>query len=290
MMILFHSASSNNSLPRIRTRFGRWGILPRKSAKCCFKVREDILNRLIDKTLSDQEIKRTKISAGEEEVDKAIERFKQTRYLTDEDLRKALTEQGLTMAAYRQRLKEQILRTRLVVREVRSKIVITDEDIKAYYEAHPDVYGGEKKYHLKNIMMKLPTYAGRSDREKARKRMAAIVRRLDAGESFERLARKYSQGPLAAEGGDLGMFNIDSLSPQLRDAIAGLGTGTYTPVLETDQGYQIFYIQDIVQSAGKSLAEVTPEIHEKLYNQVVEEKYNSWIKALRGKSHIRIIQ
>ena len=50
-----------------------------KKRKMLFKVREDILNQLIDKKLTDQEIKRSKITVSEKEVDSAIERFKEIR-------------------------------------------------------------------------------------------------------------------------------------------------------------------------------------------------------------------
>ena len=45
----------------------------------------------------------------------------------------------MTMEAYRDKIKEQILRARLVNYEVKSKIVITEEEIRAYYNSHPEL-------------------------------------------------------------------------------------------------------------------------------------------------------
>ncbi len=89
-----------------------------------------------------------KSRVNERDIDKTIERMKEARSFTDEQLREGLARQGMTMAEYRKEIKEQILRTKLVNREVKSKIVITKEDIKAYYDSHLDEYAGEKKYYL----------------------------------------------------------------------------------------------------------------------------------------------
>lgn len=263
---------------------------PEKEKETLYKLREDVLDQLVDSKLADQEIKRIKISVEEKEIDNVIERMKETRYFTDEELRAALAQQGLSMEEYRAKLKEQLLRARLVTQEVKSKIVITDEDVKAYYEAHPDLYGGEKRYHLRNIIMPVPSFASRAQKAEIMKRMQAVHERLKAGESFESLARSFSEASLAAEGGDLGFFKLDTLSPQLQDAVKNLNAGDYTRILETDQGLQIFYIQEIETTKRKSLKEVTPEIQEKLYNESVDRKYRSWLDELKKKSDIKIIR
>ncbi len=98
-----------------------------------FNVREEILNQLIDQKLTDQQIKRSKITVSSGEIDNAIERLKEANFFTDEELREMLSAEGLTLEEYRNRIKDQILRAKLVNFEVKSKIVITKEDIESYY-------------------------------------------------------------------------------------------------------------------------------------------------------------
>ena len=117
-----------------------------------------------------------------------------------------------------------------------------------------------------------------------------IIGEVEEGESFEVLAKTYSESPLAAEGGNLGFFKIETLSPQLQKALKGLNAGEFTPILETDQGYQIFYIQKIEVTPGKSLSEVSAEIQEKLFDEKVDKKFQSWLEDLRKRSHIKIIK
>lgn len=280
----------NSSLKPYTEKIGSLGYPPEKEQELLFKVRKDMLDRLINQKIEDQEIKRLKVKISEEQIDKTIERIKETNYLSDEQLRAALAKDGLTMEEYRKKIKSQILRTRLVNLKVKSKIVITKEDVKAYYEKHIEEYGGTQKYHLRNIIMKVPLFSGTEKKLEIKAKMDEILEKLKAGESFEVLATKFSESPAASDGGNLGEFEFDSLSPQLQKAIEKIKPGEFTPVLDTDQGYQIFFIEEILSAQGKTLEEVTPEIESKLLNESIDKKYRAWIGDLRKQSVIKIIQ
>ncbi len=258
--------------------------------KMLFTVREKVLNGLIDQKLTDQEIKKANISVSDPEIDATIERIKESRFFTDEELRQVLRQQGISMEEYRNQIRTQILRTKLINLEVKSKIVITQEDVAAFYQNHPEIFGGEKKYHLRNILLKPPLLADPTAKEAFRNKMAAIVENLKKGASFEEMARKYSESPLAADGGDLGAFELEALSPQIRDAVKELKPGEFTDVLSTDQGYQLFYIENIIEAPAKPFEEVSGEIREKLFNEIVDGKFKSWLNDLRKKSHIKVIK
>jgi peptidyl-prolyl cis-trans isomerase SurA len=260
-----------------------------KEREMLYKVREETLNRLVDEKLTDQEIKRNDIQVEDAQIDSTIERIKAANYFTDEDLRRFLDQEKMTMEQYRSQIREQILRTRLVNYEVKSKIVITEEDIKAYYDSHPEIYGGKRRYHLRNILMRVPEFSTTTEKQAARERIDAVRARIEAGESFAVLASSVSQGPAAANGGDIGEFETSSLSPQIQSALEGLSQGQTTAVLDTDLGFQLFYVEAINRTDDKPLESVREEIHQKLYKEVVDKKFLSWLEALRSQSHIKII-
>lgn len=266
------------------------GYPPQKEREMLYKVRDDLINQLIDQKLTDQETEKAKISVKEEEIDSAIERIKQANYYSDEQMVEALKREGFTLKEYRERLREQILRTKLVNLEVKSKIVITNEDVQNYYEDHKEEFQGERKYHLRNILLRVPRFAGEEEKTEIKDRMEAIRERIEAGESFPDMARQYSEISLAEEGGDLGFFSFEDLAPQLRTALEDLEAGEMTPVLDTEQGMQLFWVEEVKREAGKSLEEATAEIEEKLYNDIVDERFKSWLSELRENSHIKIIR
>lgn len=280
----------NHALKPYLTKIKQFGYSQDKERQLLTKTREDILQGLVDRKLADQEIKQANIRVGESELDDTIENIKKERLFTDEDFKQVLNRQGLTMGAYRQQIKEQILRAKIINLEVKSKIAITQEDIKAYYEKHKDQYAGKNKYHLRHIIMAIPPFADENTKKNIHTKMEMVLAKLKQGEAFEALARKYSESPLAAEGGDLGVFELDQLSPEIKRGVSGKGEGEFTSILETEQGYQVFYIEKVILSKGKSVEEVAPEIQEKIYNKIVDTKFQAWMESLRLRSHIRIIR
>jgi len=266
------------------------GYPPQKEEEMLYKVREDLINQLIEQKLTDQQTELARIAVSDEEIDNAIERIKQANYYSDEQMLEGLKQEGFTMAEYRDRLREQILRTKLVNREVKSKIVITEEDIRNYYQEHKDEYQGEKKYHLRNILLRVSPYADDEEKAEIKDRLEAIRAEIEAGKSFAEMARQHSEISLADEGGDLGFFAFENLAPHLKSALEDLEAGDMTPVLDTEQGMQLFYVEEIQREVGKTPEEAMAEIEEKLYNEIVDERFKSWLSELRENSHIKIIR
>ena len=254
-----------------------------------FEVRGKILNEMINEKLADQELKRQKISVTEKEVDGAIERIKESRSLTDEDLRNALSAQGLAYDEFRRQTRQQILRAKLANREVRSKIVITEQDIQAYYDRNKDQYAGEKKYRLRNVFLRVAAFASDADRQAARGKLEAVRAQLAAGRPLAEITNTALDPDVPVESDDLGFFKLDDLSPQLRETIAGMRAGELTRVLEAPFGYQVLMVEEVVDTAGKTPAEAAKEIEDKLFNQIVDQKYQSWVQDLRDRAHIKII-
>jgi len=262
---------------------------PEKERQTLFQVRKDILDHLVNSKLADQEIKRYQITVSKDEIDNMIERFKESRSLTDEQFREGLGKQGITIEEYRKEVKEQILRAKLVNREVKAKIVITDEDIKAFYESNPEKYAGDKKYHLWNIFVRVSAGGESSDQSTAQSSMSAILAKLKEGYPFENLVNDLVNSSSEAQGSDLGMFRLEELSNQLQKTVKNMKTGDFSDVLNTDFGYQIIYVQKIVETPAKPIEAVESEIHELLYSEFVDDKYDEWLGELRERSHIKVI-
>ncbi|MGD8303245.1 MAG: SurA N-terminal domain-containing protein, partial [Desulfobacterales bacterium] len=210
-----------------------------KTRETLFKLRGDLLNKLIDRKLTDQQIKKNKISVSSKEIDQAIERIKEMRHYTDEEFRAGLAEQGLTMEEYREKLKQQLLRRNLVNREIRSKIVITNEEIEEYYNAHSEKYAGKTKYHIWNIAIRFSQYADDTEKQMALEKMEKVLAQLKQGRSFESIASENLDNPGMPQGADLGLYQVDELSADLKDVVRSMSVGEYSSLLEFAGGYQI---------------------------------------------------
>lgn len=267
---------------------------PEQEKELLFRMRKDAIDRLIEKTLTDQEVKRYGISVTDKEVDASIERFKEQGMITEDDFRKTLAKEGMTIEAFRADTRERLLRSKLVNAEIKSKIVITEEDIKKYYEKTTGSVDDGKKYHLFHILKSYGESSDQGDDSSASKadpkeEMDQIISRLKNGEDFSTLAKLKSESPTAESGGDLGLFPLADLSDEIKTSVESLNPGEFTDIIRTSQGYQIFFLKEIVSEKPKSYKESSPEIEEKLYNEIIEGKFKSWLDGLKEKSYIKII-
>jgi len=254
------------------------------------KIREKQLNLLIDEKLADQEIRRLKIRVSKKQVDQALDRFRSSNGITMAQLESALADQGRSLESFRKEIKSQILRARLVNQEINSKVVITGEEVAAYYKSHPDEFGAKKKFRLKNIVMKVSGLQAEDGIDAILKKMEQIHERLVAGESFDVLAREYSQAPNAGDGGTLGDISVNILAPKIRRALEALHPGEFTDVIETDQGFQIFYLEAIDEKSAESFEKNKARIEDTLYNELVNKKYAEWLRDLRARALIKLIK
>lgn len=278
----------NNALEAYADNVEAYNFSDDKKQEMLFKLREDVLNQLVEKKLTQQQINTLGIGVDEAEIDSAVERIKTNNFLTDETMRATLADKGMTMAEYRNSLKEQILRARLIDYKVKSNIIITKEDVETYYNEHAQDYAGTARYHLRNIIMKMPESS--YEKQDVLVKMQAIQSRLKQGEPFASLAMIYSESPIADNGGDIGLFKLNELDPKIKTAVEKINPGEFTDIIDTDLGYQIFYLEEIVTTEGISLEEATPAIEEKLYKQELNKRFKAWLAELKEEAHIQLIR
>lgn len=240
------------------------------------QIQAKVLNLLVDRSLTQQEAARYNITVSDEELDTVIENLKAKNSWTQEELETMLAREGMTLESYREGYKKQMLQTRLINHAVKSKVIITESEIQAFYQENADRFAGTKKYHLRNILMK------------DKNSIDQVYKQLESKTAFTDLAKKFSLAPNAVDGGDLGFFDISSFSPEIKDSIAQLNIGDYTEVIQTAQGYQIFYVDEILVKDNKTLDQVRDEIHETLYRKAVEKKFETWLDSLKKQAHIEI--
>ena len=238
-------------------------------------LERDVLKKLIDRSLTFQEAAKYNIGVSKEEVDSAINNFMTAKKMDPEELETALAADGLTLKDYQLKMKKEILQSRLISRAVRSQVIITDADIKTYYDSHVDAFTGVKKYHLRNILME-----NEAD-------LAAIEPKIGNPDSFEQLAREHSIGSNASDGGDLGVFDINNFSEEIKISLQALEKGEHTPVLYVGQGYQVLFVADILMEGNKTLVQARDQIENILYKEKAEKRFKEWIESLKTHAHIK---
>ena len=119
-------------------------------------LRVTVLDRMIEKLLTDQKVKELGIKIGDDEIRQAIDDVKrQNNNMTQAQLEAALKGQGYTLPQYEVQIREQLERLRLVSMEVRSKVYVGEKEVEDYYQAHQDKYAEEEHFKARHIFIKI---------------------------------------------------------------------------------------------------------------------------------------
>jgi peptidyl-prolyl cis-trans isomerase SurA len=253
------------------------------------EARRQVLEFLIDERITRDKIEELGIQITEKELDASLEQIKRDNQWTHEDLLKALEKQGLTYEKYQERMKKELERIKLIEFEVKSKIIIREEAIKSYYEEHKEKFSTDEKVHLAAIFLVRQDSDNQKETDELLQRARQIMDRLKAGENFAALAAKFSQGPGADEGGDLGEFRADQLEPNLRRMIESMPVGGVSEPVLMSNGVQIIRLLEREKGKTRSFQEVKNAIYTILYRQEVNRRYEAWIKELRESCYTKII-
>jgi len=254
-----------------------------------YQIRGAVLNNLINKKVTEQQIRKLGIKVTERDIDEAIERVKGENRITQEELLSSLRFEGITLKEYKERMKMEIERARLVDYEVKSKIVVTEEDVRNYYQNHVKQFSEAHKVKLARVLLKMANQADKAELAKTKDLGEKILRKLEGGSDFSDMAKAYSQGPAGPEGGCLGWIPFDQLDPSLKKRIAKLSPGEYTEVHECRYGVQIVQLIEERKGGMKPFEEVRDAIYSKIYKGKVEGKYADWLSKLREQAFIKVV-
>ena len=256
------------------------------------ELRQQVLGTMVDDILLRQEARRLKITVSDAEIEARIRELKQKNgNMTEEQFVQQLKLEGMSRQRFVEDMRRNLLKEQLLGYMVQRKVVVGDDEIKAYYDAHKgDIHaeapqtGGQR---LGVIMV--------AKVEEAK----ALKQRIVSGQiSFADAARKFSSGPGAAQGGDLGPMNPQDVDPRLRKVLDGLKPGEVSdPMLLDGKPALVTILGDSgpkaeavpAPSSGEpSFESVRDAIREKIYREKLDKQFGEYMEKLRAKSVITI--
>jgi peptidyl-prolyl cis-trans isomerase SurA len=268
----------------------------------------DVLRDLIDQQLLLQKGKDLGITGDTELIKRLDEMRKQMNLETMEELEKAAEAQGASYEEFKQNLRNQIVTQRVIGQEVGSHLALNKEDEKKFYDQHRAEMERPEQVRLSEILIspKIPAKpAAGGDATKAdppapsqaetdtalavaQAKAQDVLDQIHKGAKFEDLAKKYSDGPSAKEGGDLSYFKRGTLSKELEDKVFSLKAGEITDVIRTKQGYVILQVGEHQLAGIPTLKEVEPRIQDALYMQKLQPALRAYLTTLREDAFIDI--
>lgn len=282
-----------------------------------FAEREkDILRDLIDQQLLLDKGKDLGITGDTELIKRLDQMRKDMKLETMEELEKAATAQGISYEDFKQNMRNQIITQKVIGEEVGSHLNITTEEQQKFYDTHKSELEQPESVRLSEILVTPEKTAEKPAADKAAgaatdssaatpdaAKQAAdeaaalaaseakaneLLKQLRAGANFDDVAKKYSTGPSAAQGGDLGVFKRGMLAKEIENRAFAMKSGDVSDVIRVKQGYMIMKVTEHQMAGIPSLKDVTPKIMDALYYEKLQPALRSYLTKLREEAYIKI--
>jgi peptidyl-prolyl cis-trans isomerase D len=141
-----------------------------------------------------------------------------------------------------------------------SSIQLSDKEIEEYYQANLESkFRKPKEAKIRYISIRVAD-ADANQKKSARERADRIVKEARGGKDFAELAKRESDDPSAAAGGDAGWLAQGQMMPAIEKVIFSLPKGGISDPIETPSGLQIFKVEDIKNEKTPTLKEANAEI------------------------------
>ena len=261
---------------------------------------KDLLRNLIDQQLWLSKGKELSITGETELVKRLDEIRKQYNLETIDDLEKAAKEQGVSFEDFKANIRNGIITQQVMREEVGKRINFTPGEAQRYFEQHKQEYAQQESVRLSEILVSIgapaPSALEKSgvqpdDPAKlaaAKAKADDLEARLHAGGDFSQLAKSFSDGPTAAEGGDLGLYKRGELAKVFEDKTFALKTGEFTEPIRTKQGFVIMKVAQHVPGGVPEYKNVQEEVEQNFYMSRMEPAMRDYLTTMREEAYIDI--
>jgi parvulin-like peptidyl-prolyl isomerase len=259
--------------------------------KAVSELTPELILEAVDELLLVQRARELNYSLGEEQFRDILNNIKKSNNLTDEaQFQAALKEQGMTEADLRRNLERSMMVSQVQRNEVIEKISVTEEEARAYYEAHRTEFTTPSELTLREILIEVPSTekgVNVAQDDEARARAEDIRKRIVNGEPFARIAAEFSASASKANGGLIGPIKSEELAPQLQQLLDKVKVGDVAEVIRTQRGYQILKVESRTETKIRTFDEARSAITQRVVESKRRAALQKYLDGLREQATIR---
>ena len=259
------------------------------------QLKSEIVDNLINEELLFQESQRQGIKVTPDTVESSFAAIKQN-FPDDAAFKKALAELDLSETELQSKIERGQAAKQLIDAQVANGISVSDDENKAFYDAHPEYFKKPEQVKASHILIKPEAVAETTGEDKAAAEKAAkdkalvkikeVQTKLAAGGDFSALAKEYSACPSSSKGGDLGFFSRGRMVKAFEDAAFAMEPGQVSEIVETSFGYHLIKVTEKQPAAVVSHSEAKEKIGGYLKQEKMRKEVGAYVDGLRSNAVI----
>jgi parvulin-like peptidyl-prolyl isomerase len=165
---------------------------------------------------------------------------------------------------------------------------ISPEELKSYFESHPDEFVVPEKVQVRRILIK----AGESRTEAQASALAEKLRKeiVAAPEKFKELAKENSEDPYRKRGGDLGFVSKDGkpgVPAEVTEKAFGMKVGDVSEVFVAGGGHNIVTVINRRERVERTFEQMKGSVLRKVKNEKYRALYDEFVASIREPSKIK---
>jgi len=243
------------------------------------------VNRLVEQELVMEAAQAQGLIVTEEEVAASLSQLKAMSG-GEEAFLGILAERGITEDEVRRDMRTNLTLQRYFEEVVNLNSPITDEEVQAYYDDHPEEFGPQGEAHARHILIRTSPEMSEMDLAEARQKAEEARERAQGGEDFSALALEFSEDPTNSQtGGDLGWFRRGDMVAPFDSAAFALEAGEVSDVITTSFGYHVILKEGERTGEAREFATVQGYIR----NQMAGERFRAAVDELRQTAEITVL-
>lgn len=248
-------------------------------------VRSKVIDDLIDKELLFQESRKKGIEIEDKAVDARMDALKK-QFPNEEAFQEEMNRMDLTEESLRLQIKKDMTVQQLVERNILVKVKVSDEDAKAFYDRHPELFKETEKVRASHILIESQADTDPVTKDQRRKKLEGVKKRMDGGEDFASLAKEFSHCPSAEKGGDLGYFERGQMAKPFEEAAFSMKPGEISDIVVTPFGFHLIKLTDRRPARTVPYEESKERINQHLQRLKFTEEMNAYLGELKKKSKV----
>jgi parvulin-like peptidyl-prolyl isomerase len=246
-------------------------------------LQREVANKMVTRILLINEIKRKGLKPNAAEIDKQVQAYEK-RYAGSDQWKKNKDKMLPPLIA---RLEQDDMLAQIET-AVRADAKVSEDQVKAYFAAHPDKFTEPEQIRISVILIKVDPSAPSASWAKADETVQALGKRARAGEDFAALARQYSADGSSKQGGDMGYLHIGMLPDGTQDALAKLKPGEVSSSIRLLEGFAVFRLADRKAAKKHDFSDVKVRARELAQRDQGDAAWATFTANLKTKTPVQI--